>query len=623
MLTNLQPPPVVSKVQRLTLLFLLLVLAVGLKAWVEVATEGPLYRMVAKARSSGEGPGKEALKRRELRETCDWQPVRIPGGAFLMGDGTPRGVGEGSAPEQAVTVDSYLIGSMNVTQWEWISVAQATQQLGYHFRNWKLDPGLLEGLDNLAKLEKEMESVSWLDAVAWCNAKSELHGLEPCYFGRVKDSPWKLFRGTKASNVVVLWKEGANGYRLPTEAEWERAARGGVNRKLYPWGDVLPEKYASQPNSYGLVGLLSKTGNWCWDKFAPYTPYTKINPTGDPSESPGGQRVYRGKAPKEGGPKPLSIRSHAESGDTQSGLRIAASDETAFLTIPGGEFDMGDSYEEPVKEDLSGQKPIVPYGNSARVVRDGALEETPVHKVTVGGFLLSRTEVDYAEWKRVKRWAEERGYAFANRGEAARDDYPVTGVSWHDAVKWCNARSEMESLNPCYYTSASRGIGTVYRSGQEVLTDKMIDLKSAGYRLPTEAEWEKAAKAGKAENRYSCGKQISHWSGVFMAQPDPASPGIPHPLFDGHPAPVRTFSSNGLYNMSGNVWEWCTDSFGPYPGHPGNNLNPPEGSDRRNMRGGSWRSRPWDCRISRRGHAEADTANDSLGFRLARTVVEK
>ena len=151
----------------------------------------------------------------------------------------------------------------------------------------------------------------------------------------------------------------------------------------------------------------------------------------------------------------------------------------------------------------------------------------------------------------------------------------------------------------------------------------MIDSKAVGYRLPSEAEWEKAAKAGNAQNRYSCGKKISHWSAVFVAQPDPAAPGIPHSLFDTHPAPVRTFASGGLYNMSGNVWEWCQDSFGPYPGHQGNNLNPPEGSDHRTMRGGSWKSRAWDCRVSRRGHGPASSANDTVGFRIAHSAVDR
>jgi formylglycine-generating enzyme required for sulfatase activity len=595
-------------------------LVVGLKGWVEYTTKGPLYTAALKARTSlMKGSDKEDAKRRELREALDWQGRRIPGGQFVLGDNTPRGASEGASPEQAVTLDPFYLGIANVTMWEWVNVALATDHLGYNFRNWKLDPGALDGMAGLLKSEGAMEGLSWYDAVAWCNAKSELHGLTPCYYAKGKDGVVRLFKGSKSSTILILWKEEANGYRLPTEAEWERAARGGVNKKMYPWGDALPEKYETQPNAYGLVGLLSKQGNWCWDRFAPYTPYVKMNPTGPASEVARAERVHRGKAPKEGGPKPVFSRSRADGGDPQVGLRLATIGESPFLSIPAGEFEMGDSYVEEISEDLSGQKPIVAYGNSARVVKEGALEETPVRKVAVAGFFLYRTEVSFGEWKRVKQWGESKGYAFEHVGEALRDDHPVTGVSWYDAVKWCNAKSEMDNLTPCYYTSAERDSGAVYRSGELALAETMIHSKARGYRLPSEAEWEKAAKAGKGENRYSCGKQIGHWSAVFLAQPDPEKPGIPHPLFGTHPAPVRTFASGGLYNMSGNVWEWCEDSFGPYPGYPGSHLNPPEGTDYRTMRGGSYRSKAWDCRASRRGQGAASTANDTIGFRIAQS----
>jgi formylglycine-generating enzyme required for sulfatase activity len=609
----------VSKVQRLVLLFVLLILAFGLKAWDEYSSQGPLFQRIVGAVSAPKGPGKEELKRRELRESMVWRGKRIPGGQFLMGDNTPRGASEGAAPEQAVTVDPFYLGEENVSQWEWTSVAQATQHLGYHFRNWKPDPGAMEGMAGLLKSEGPIEGLCWFDAVAWCNAKSELHGLVPCYYVRGKDGVWRLFRGSKSSAILIVWKEDANGYRLPTEAEWERAARGGVNRKQYPWGDTLPEKYATLRNQYGILGLLDKPGNWCWDRFAPYTPYAKINPTGEISDSIRSERIHRGKLSKEGPPKPVYARSRADSADPQAGLRIAMNEQGPFLLVPAGEFEMGDSYTEPVQDDLSGQKPIVPYGNSARVLKDGSVEELPVHKVFVPEFLLHRTEVSFGEWKRVKIWGESRGYSFEHSGEGAADDYPVTGVSWYDAVKWCNARSEMENLAPCYYTATERETGTVYRSGEVVLTDQMVDLKARGYRLPTEAEWEKAAKGGKLENRYSCGKQIGHFSGVFLAQPDPNGPGILHPQFDSHPAPVRSFSSGGLYNMSGNVWEWCTNLFAPYPGNPKEKVPAAAVSDDRAMRGGCWKSKAWDCRVSRRGHGLATTASDSVGFRIAQS----
>jgi len=100
----------VSKAQRLFLLLLLLLLVLGLKGWVEYTSKGPLYTAALAARSSLNGSHKEEAKRRELRETLEWQGKRIPGGQFVLGDSTPRGTSEAAAPEQAVTLDGFTSG---------------------------------------------------------------------------------------------------------------------------------------------------------------------------------------------------------------------------------------------------------------------------------------------------------------------------------------------------------------------------------------------------------------------------------------------------------------------------------------------------------------------------------
>jgi len=119
------------------------------------------------------------------------------------------------------------------------------------------------------------------------------------------------------------------------------------------------------------------------------------------------------------------------------------------------------------------------------------IAERPVHTVSVSAFYMDRTEVTKALWDEVYQWAIANGYSFDNQGSGKAANHPVHSVNWYDTVKWCNARSQKEGRTPAYYTSAAQT--TVYRTGQMDVRNDWVKW-SAGYRLPTEAEWEKAGR---------------------------------------------------------------------------------------------------------------------------------
>lgn len=195
------------------------------------------------------------------------------------------------------------------------------------------------------------------------------------------------------------------------------------------------------------------------------------------------------------------------------------------------------------------------------------------YEIYTSGFYMDKLEVSKTLWDSVYQWAITNGYTFDNPGTAYGSTHPINGISWYDAVKWCNARSQKDGLTPCYYTNAART--AVFKTGQVVLDNNWVSWEANGYRLPTTAEWIKAYRGGQGAGHFP-------WPSYFGSTADNIHPGManyldsndPHETtqnsnfattpvgyYNGTQTPSGPDNKNGfgLYDMAGNVGEWCWD----------------------------------------------------------------
>ena len=291
-------------------------------------------------------------------------------------------------------------------------------------------------------------------------------------------------------------------------------------------------------------------------------------------------------------------------GVTATGTHTLIVNDSAFVLIPGGIFQMGDAFGE------------------------GGPEERPVHPVNVSAFFLQARETTKAEWDVVRTWALANGYTFDNTGQGKGANHPVNYVSWYDVVKWCNARSQKEGLVPCYYTNVART--TVYKTGRVDVTNDQVLWTANGYRLPTEAEWEKAARGGLDGKRFPWGDTITHSLANYYSSSASAYDTSPtrgyHLLYNSgsfpYTSPVGSFAPNGygLYDMTGNVWEWCWDRYGStiYASAATNDPRGPSTGSFRVDRGGSWSNYAFCSRVAGRYWGFPSNGNYYYGFRSAR-----
>ena len=228
-----------------------------------------------------------------------------------------------------------------------------------------------------------------------------------------------------------------------------------------------------------------------------------------------------------------------------------------FVLIPAGSFTMGSPASEPKRFDDERQ-----------------------HRVSISrAFYMQITEVTQGQWREVMG---DNPSHFKNCG----DDCPVEKISWYDVQSFIRRLNEREGTKK--------------------------------YRLPTEAEWEYACRAGTSTPFFFGGCLSTDEANFDANYP---MPGCPKGRYLGKPIPVDSFPPNawGLYGMHGNVWEWCQDWYGPYPL---DNVTDPTGSPsgkKRVLRGGSWRCDARCSRSANRGWGFPGCRNNYFGFRVART----
>jgi formylglycine-generating enzyme required for sulfatase activity len=540
----------------------------------------------------------------------------IDGGTFTMGQ---TGVAE---PTHTVTVSPFFMGKFEVTNVEYCAFlndnAEGNATEG-NYTWWNAaGSSTYNGIQDTVtgnpryKVRSGFEKrpvvyVTWYGAVAYCNWASTKDGLTACY-------------GATGSRGNPSECHTRNGYRLATEAEWEYACRAGTATAYY-WGDAFGDTdspycwYANNSgnnhhdvggkiaNAFGLFDMSGNVSEWCSDWYDAYSGTAVNDPTGPET---GGGRVVRGGWFSDGsGFVRSALRSFGGPSDRFSGVgfRLVKSGTCASMsTLAGGTFTMGDA-------NIGG-------------------DCMPTHQVTVSPFYAGRYEITNTEfcaflndttgnpegnateggntWWYAAGSSTYNGIQDAGSGTprySVRSGFasrPVVYVTWYGAVAYCNWASTKDGLTPCYGVKDNRGLPSEWRTRN-------------GYRLATEAEWEYACRAGTDAS------WPWYWGAAFGDVDSPYCWYNSNSSNNHHDVGGKTANAFGLFDMSGNVWEWCSDWYTGYTGDAATDPTGPETGGDRVIRGGGFVNDSYFVQSAVRGGIVPSDQFYFIGFRLVRT----
>ena len=561
--------------------------------------------------------------------------IEVEGGTFTMGSSdSDSNADSDEKPAHQVTLSSYYIGETEVTQALWQEVMGS-------------NPSCFTG-----DLQRPVEQVSWYDCQTFVNKLNELTG---------------------------------ENFRLPTEAEWEYAARGGKESTGYKnsssnsvggvtlYGIVSRETNvvkSMEPNELGIYEMLGNVWEWCSDWYGSYSSSAQTNPTGPSS---GTYRVLRGggnfvgdmyAANREPNSPDnrykfngLRLAISSTEGDnnseqvvpitvttgeatnitsesaTLSGVVVGASQAINCGIIYGTASDItslnnnrdGGYYDGAYSIDVSYLQPGTTYYYCAYAIIDGEEQYGEVLSFTTSELPApSKTyTVNGVSFKMI----EVEGGTFTmgspdSDSDADSDEKPIHQVTLSSYyIGETEVTQELWQAvmgsNPSYYTGdLQRPVEQVSWYDCQTFISKLNELTGESFVLPTEAEWEYAARGGKKNNgyKYSGSNTIDD---VALYQED---------LF----VAVRTNAVKakkpnelGIYDMSGNVLEWCSDWYGSYSSSSQTNPIGPSSGSERVHRGGSYSFSAKSCRVACRSRLSPDIRAINGGFRLAISSTER